>query len=131
MKTLYRVTLGAVAAAVAFNLYWRFAAWRHTLPCPSWLSWLLENPFMNSVAGAQTILDRLAVEPGMKILDMGCGPGRLTVPAARRVGNDGQVLAVDIQHDMLQRVQGKLRTLGLSNVQLAAPGRGWRRECAR
>ncbi len=67
---------------------------------------------MNSVAGAETILDRLALEPGMKVLDVGCGPGRLTVPAARRVGINGHVTALDVQPEMLRRVQKKLdRTL--------------------
>jgi hypothetical protein len=52
MKTLYRITLGASGAALAISLYWRFAVRRRTLPFPSWLSWLLENPLVNSVAGA-------------------------------------------------------------------------------
>ncbi len=124
MKTFYRVTLGAIGAAFAVNLYWRFAARRQTLPCPSWLSWMLENPFMNSVAGAQSILDRLAVEPGMKILDMGCGPGRLTIPAAQRVGNTGLVFGLDLQPDMLARVREKLKITGLTNVQLVQGGAG-------
>lgn len=79
---------------------------------------------MNSVAGAEAILDRLAVEPGMKILDVGCGPGRLTVPAARRVGSDGKVTALDVQPEMLRRVQKKLDVAALTNVRLVHAGVG-------
>jgi ubiquinone/menaquinone biosynthesis C-methylase UbiE len=41
----------------------------------------------------------------MQVLDMGCGPGRLTLPAARRVGAQGAVVAVDIQPAMLERLE--------------------------
>jgi O-methyltransferase involved in polyketide biosynthesis/precorrin-6B methylase 2 len=124
MKTLYRLTVGASGAAVAISLYWRFAARRHTLPCPSWLSWMLENPFMNSVAGADAILERLGVRPGMNVLDIGCGPGRLTVPAARRVGTTGTVVALDIQSAMLQRLQQKVEASRLTNIRLVQGGAG-------
>ena len=82
MKTLYRIALVTTGAAAATGFFWRFAGRRRTLPCPSWLSWLLENPFMNSVAGAGTILDRMALEPGMKVLDIGCD--RRALAGARR-----------------------------------------------
>lgn len=124
MRNISRITMGTAGIGLAGILYWRFAVRRHTLPCPSWLSWLLENPFMNSVAGAEAILDRLAVQLGMKVLDVGCGPGRLTITAARRVGTDGTVTALDIQPKMLQRVQKKLDAASLSNVRLICSGIG-------
>jgi ubiquinone/menaquinone biosynthesis C-methylase UbiE len=121
-----RFILRTIIAFAAGMLVWRFAVRRRTLPCPSWLSWLLENPFMNSVAGAEEILDRLELKPGMSVLDVGCGPGRLTVPAARRVGPNGLVAALDIQPAMLQRLHEKLDATGLKNVRLihAAVGEG-------
>ncbi len=125
MKTnVSRITLGTAVIALTAMLYWRFAVRRYTLPCPSWLSWLLENPFMNSVAGADAILGQLALEPGMKLLDVGCGPGRLTIPAARRVGAKGQVTALDVQPEMLGRVQKKLQAASLTNVSLVHAGIG-------
>jgi membrane protease YdiL (CAAX protease family) len=54
------------------------------------LSFLLENPFMNRVAGAQLLLDRADVASGMRVLDVGCGPGRIALPVALRVGANGE-----------------------------------------
>lgn len=104
-----------VAAGVGF-LFWRRA--KRNMPCPSSLSFLLENPFMNRVAGAELLLDRAGVAVGMRVLDAGCGPGRITLPAARRVGPTGEVVALDIQEAMLQRVRQKLDAQAVTNVRL-------------
>ena len=40
--------------------------------------------------------------PGMKIMDIGCGPGFFTLPMAELTGKDGLVIAVDIQDEMLK-----------------------------
>lgn len=94
------------------------------LPCPSSLSFLLENPFMGKVAGAQLLLDRADVAPGMRVLDVGCGPGRITLPAAQRVGSEGEVVALDIQPAMLRRVREKLEEQKVTNVRLLLAGIG-------
>lgn len=124
MKNRSRIILAATGITLTTTFFWRLVSRRQALPCPSWLSWMLENPFMNSVAGADAILDRLMVEPGMKVLDIGCGPGRLTVPAAQRVGAAGQVTALDLQPEMLRRVQEKLDSAALTNVRLIHGGAG-------
>jgi ubiquinone/menaquinone biosynthesis C-methylase UbiE len=98
--------------------------WYPRMPCPSSLSFLLENPFMNRVAGAQLLLDRADVAPGMRVLDVGCGPGRITLPVALRVGANGEVVALDIQPAMLQRVQKKMEAQGVTNVRLLHAGAG-------
>lgn len=115
------VWLVLAGATVGF-LLWRRQS--RTLPCPASLSFLLENPFMNRVAGAELLLDRAGVAPGMRVLDAGCGPGRLTLPAARRVGPTGEVVALDIQEAMLRRVRDKLDARGVSNVRLLQAGLG-------
>ncbi|ACL16726.1 class I SAM-dependent methyltransferase [Methanosphaerula palustris] len=60
--------------------------------------------------------DRLAemyVNPGDRVLDVGCGPGFFTREFARRVGEKGQVCAVDLQEEMLAILRGKLEPEGL------------------
>jgi ubiquinone/menaquinone biosynthesis C-methylase UbiE len=60
----------------------------------------------------------------MAVLDLGCGPGRLTVPLARCVGGHGQVVAVDIQDGMLDRARDKARDTGLANIQFVCASAG-------
>jgi ubiquinone/menaquinone biosynthesis C-methylase UbiE len=55
--------------------------------------------------------DRLAeryVTPGSRVLDFGCGPGFFTREFAKRVGDTGMVIAVDLQEKMLQILKKKL-----------------------
>jgi SAM-dependent methyltransferase len=109
--------LGLLALVVPIAVVWRLASRRHELPCPSWLGWMVEmdNPFTKANR-AHTIIEYLALAPSMKVLDAGCGPGRLTLPAAQAVGPEGEVLALDVQEEMLARVREKAEEAGLANV---------------
>lgn len=118
--SLVWVTVALVAVLVAMCLVWRLAA----LPCPWWLVPLLENPYFQAVAGAELLLDRAGVEPGMTVLDAGCGPGRVTVPAATRVGPTGRVVAIDLQRRMLDRLENRLKVLGITHVDTVLGGLG-------
>jgi ubiquinone/menaquinone biosynthesis C-methylase UbiE len=93
-------------------------------PFPASMAWLLDNPLARLHADRQA--RRLPIEPGMRVVDVGCGPGRLTLPAARLVGEDGEVLAVDLQAPMLAIVEARAARAHLRNVRTlqAAAGDG-------
>jgi ubiquinone/menaquinone biosynthesis C-methylase UbiE len=94
------------------------------LPCPSWLTFLLENPYMNSVSGSSILIDRIGLKEGMRVLDIGCGPGRLTIPLAKHVGANGEVVALDIQERMLQKLLKRIKNNNLTNVRFILGGAG-------
>jgi len=48
------------------------------------------------------VMDALALVPGEKVMDIGCGCGNQTLDLARRVGKQGQVVGVDISAPMLE-----------------------------
>lgn len=116
-----------IALWIAISLIWRLASRRHRLPFPAWLRWMVEldNPLATSNKAA-FIVQQLHITPGMQVLDAGCGPGRVTLPLARAVGLQGQVLAADLQPAMLALVSAKARAEGLPQVhtQAVALGQG-------
>ncbi|MGA8204846.1 MAG: methyltransferase domain-containing protein [Woeseiaceae bacterium] len=119
------IVLLAIVAIVLVATIWRLASRRQSLPCPAWLSWLVEldNPFTKTNRAA-FIVDSLALSSGMTVLDAGCGPGRLSVPLARSVGPTGRVVALDIQQGMLARARAKTEAIGYKNVEFLAAALG-------
>jgi ubiquinone/menaquinone biosynthesis C-methylase UbiE len=117
------VTLIVIVGALLLIGWW----WRHySLACPAGASWLLENPYMLAVAGPDKLFARMGLEPGMRLLDVGAGPGRIAIPAAVRVGPEGEVVALDIQQKMLDKLQAKADRRGVTNLRTvhAAAGSG-------
>ena len=51
--------------------------------------------------------------PGDAVADIGCGPGFFTLPLAESVGDDGSVIAVDLQAAMLEKVRERAEKRGL------------------
>ena len=48
------------------------------------------------------------VREGMTVLDVGCGPGFFSIELAKIVGNEGRVIAVDLQEGMLDKLRKKI-----------------------
>ncbi|MCH8049352.1 methyltransferase domain-containing protein [Patescibacteria group bacterium] len=63
------------------------------------------------------ILEDVDVWPGMHVADFGVGrTGAVTISAARIVGEEGEVYAVDIMPDVLKSVCNQCAFQGLTNV---------------
>jgi ubiquinone/menaquinone biosynthesis C-methylase UbiE len=116
MSTILTLLLTIPLLSLAVVIGWRLLARRFSLPCPAALVWLLENRIMEKVAGSAILIERARIERGMRVLDAGCGPGRVTIPVARHVGPQGQVVALDVQVKMLERLAEKIASTGLTNI---------------
>jgi ubiquinone/menaquinone biosynthesis C-methylase UbiE len=125
MFPLFYIFLGLICIIVITAVIWRFSSVRTSIPCPSWLSWLVEmdNPFLKNNSAREIIL-HLSLRSGMRVLDFGCGPGRLTIPVAKQIGPDGTVTAFDIQAGMLERVRAKAEHENLGNIQFVQGAAG-------
>jgi ubiquinone/menaquinone biosynthesis C-methylase UbiE len=110
------VTLAVLGLLLLIAAFW-WSRW-NPHPCPWWLRWLLENPYLKAVAGPPALIERMQLRPGMHVLDVGCGPGRLTIPFAQHVGPQGQVTAFDIQDQMLQVLRARLALAQLNNIEI-------------
>jgi len=115
------VLLGVIGGVVFFWLFplkllSRLATrFGHSAPCPASLDWLVDNPVRRYYMGP--VLDRVGIRPGERVLELGPGPGTFTVEAARRLGPEGRLVAVDIQPEMIAQVEKRVREAGLANVE--------------
>ncbi|MEQ8210558.1 MAG: class I SAM-dependent methyltransferase [Lacipirellulaceae bacterium] len=59
----------------------------------------------------------LDIQRGQTVCDFGCGNGYHAIQMAKRVGPRGKVLAVDIQPEMLEKLNRRVETRGFNNVE--------------
>jgi SAM-dependent methyltransferase len=125
MTSIVMIILGLMGLVLMIALGWRLVSRRASLPCPTWLGWMveLENPIFRA-HNTREIIRHLDLQGGMKVLDFGCGPGRLAIPAAREVGPGGEVTAVDLQPGMLRRAQERAKAAGINNIRFVQAGAG-------
>ncbi len=62
------------------------------------------------------MLANLGIKPGMTICDMGCGNGFYSLQMARMAGDNGLVVGVDVQPEMLDLLRKRMESQGIENV---------------
>lgn len=58
------------------------------------------------------------LEPGMTVVDIGAGSGFYSIYSAKEVGAKGKVIAIDIQKDLLARIQYSAKEYELTNIEV-------------
>ncbi len=82
--------------------------------CPVQLAGSLDNKLRKLLQNPYKVLSPYVTE-GMKVLDVGCGPGFFSIELAKLVGAKGKVLAADLQEGMLQKIRIKIKGTELEN----------------
>jgi ubiquinone/menaquinone biosynthesis C-methylase UbiE len=75
------------------------------------VSWLMS--FGQAPAIRRKTLAVAKLQPGERVLDVGCGPGSLSLPAAGKVGAAGSVAGIDASPEMIAVARGKARKKNL------------------
>lgn len=68
---------------------------------------------------SNAVIEATGVEPGDRVIDIGCGSGIPTLMLAQRVGPEGHVTAVDPSPVLLGALRINVTEAGLSNVEIA------------
>jgi ubiquinone/menaquinone biosynthesis C-methylase UbiE len=78
----------------------------------------LDNPQRRALLPPEETLSRLGMEAGDSVVDIGCGIGYFTLPAARMVGSQGRVYGLDIAPEMVEETKSKVSESHLANVEV-------------
>ena len=63
-------------------------------------------------------LQGAGIQPGQTVLEVGCGTGFFTIPAAELIGDQGCLVAMDALSDYTKQVSKKVQSAGLKNVRV-------------
>lgn len=64
----------------------------------------------------KNVLDQIGLVVGQSVADFGSGSGHFTLEAARRVGDDGKVYAIDVLDSALETIESSAKVEGLKNI---------------
>ncbi len=81
--------------------------------CTWWHAYSFDNPLRKLVHKPQRILGAY-VKDGMAVMDVGCGMGHFSIGMANLVGEQGKVIAVDLQQKMLDVMLKRAKRAGVA-----------------
>jgi ubiquinone/menaquinone biosynthesis C-methylase UbiE len=64
----------------------------------------------------KSVVRSLPTAPRGVVADFGCGAGYFSVEFARAVGDDGEVIAIDVLPSALEAMESQIKTLGIKNI---------------
>lgn len=82
--------------------------------CPWWGGYFIDNRLRRLLHNPEAILSPY-VQPGMTAMDVGCGMGFFAIAMARLVGDEGEIIAVDLQQQMLDVLTKRVEKASLSD----------------
>jgi len=82
------------------------------------LAAVMESRLRYRFFAPQQALQGAGIRPGQTVLEIGCGTGFFTVPAARLLGERGSLVALDRLPASVEAVSAKVRAAGLKNVRV-------------
>jgi ubiquinone/menaquinone biosynthesis C-methylase UbiE len=89
----------------------------YKFPMPEFLAGFIDNPLRRRIQPPDGTAVRHGIRPGMTVLEVGPGNGTYTVASARRAGDGGRLVTVDIEPKMIDRVRNRIRAEGISNIE--------------
>jgi len=86
-------------------------------PIPSFMTRLIDNPLRRKfIQNPEVIAERMQLEPGMIIVEIGPGKGSYTKAVAKRILPNGIVYAIDISEKVIDRLKIRVEKEGFTNI---------------
>jgi ubiquinone/menaquinone biosynthesis C-methylase UbiE len=117
LRALLYLVLGLPLLAAVLHTTVRLVRYFYKFPMPQFMANLIDNPWRRRIQPPGDMPVRHGIVPGMKVLEVGPGNGRYTIETARRVGPLGQVITIDIEPKMIERVQQRAQAEGITNLE--------------
>lgn len=104
------------AVLLILHTFVRVVRYFYKFPMPQWMANAIDNPFRRKIQPPDETTMRHGIQPGMRVLEVGPGNGTYTMGAARRIGPEGELVTIDIEPKMIERVQRRVAAEKVSNI---------------
>jgi len=115
LRILY-IVLAIPLTLIVLHTIVRIVRHFNKFPMPQWMANAIDNPLRRRIQPPDETALRHGVEPGMHILEVGPGNGTYTLATARRLGPEGELVTIDIEPKMIERVQRRIEVEGVTNI---------------
>ena len=89
----------------------------HKFPIPGFMTRLIDNPIRRKfIQKPEKVAERMNLEPGMTIIEIGPGKGSYTKAIAKSVLPDGKVYAIDIQESIIDCLKKRVEKENITNI---------------
>lgn len=116
MKKFLKILVSIPLTLIGLHTIIRIVRYFYKFPMPEFMANLIDNPLRRRIQPPAETAVRHGIRPGMRVLEVGPGNGRYTLAAARQVGPAGDVVTVDIEPRMIERVQKRAAEAGVENI---------------
>ena len=82
------------------------------------LAAIMESRLRYRYFGPENVLRGAGVTPGLDVLEVGCGTGFFTLPAAAMIGEQGSLVALDRLPSSVEAVEARVQAAGLTNTRV-------------
>ncbi len=116
LEILHYLLLVLTVLFLFFGVVVRLVRRFYHFPIPSFLAGLIDNPVRRRIQSPKKSANRLDLRHGMKVVEIGPGPGIFTIEVGTRVAPGGSVYAFDISPKMIRKLLGRMVKRGATNV---------------
>jgi len=108
LQRILEITTYVLGGLIVWLILIRIVRKLFHFPAPAFIGIFLDSDLRRGMQPAEDFIRAAGIQPGMRILEIGCGSGAYTTFTARAVGPKGKVEALDIQPAMLAQLEKKL-----------------------
>lgn len=117
MRKIILIILAIPLFAILWHTLVRIIRHFYKFPMPEFLANLIDNPLRRKIQPPAEMPLRHGLQPGMQVLEVGPGNGRYTCQAARYLGSQGKMTAIDIEPKMIERLRQRAQAEGVTNLE--------------
>ena len=116
-KRLFTILFTIPIVLLSLHTLIRIVRHFYKFPMPKWMANLIDNPLRRKIQPPGETALRHGIKPGMRVLEIGPGNGTYTLGAARQVGPEGELVTIDIESKMIERVNQRIEAEGVTNIE--------------